>query len=84
MLTWSTRSLPTDSYQGAGNNISTNSNVNPGAWGISWEYVIQLANAANKDIGINIPISATGGSDPLDPTYDPSSDSYIYQLVLQR
>jgi len=29
------------------------------------EYVILLANATNKDIWINIPVSATGSSDPL-------------------
>jgi fibronectin type 3 domain-containing protein len=82
LITWSTRSLPTDFYQGVGNNISSNPNVNAGAWGISWEYVILLANATNKDIWINIPISATGGSDPQDPTYDTSTNSYIYQLAL--
>ncbi len=88
LLNWSTRSLPADFYQGIGTNTSTNSNINPGAWGISWEYVILLANATNKDIWINIPISATGSSDPLDPTYvAPDSNtgyddtSYIYNLA---
>ncbi len=83
LLTWASRSLPTDFYQGIGINISTNTNVKAGAWGISWEYVILLANATNKDIWINIPISATGGSDPLDPTYvaSPDNSSYIYNLA---
>jgi len=83
LLPWSSRSLPTDFYQGVGTNISTNSNVNAGAWGVSWEYVILLANATNKDIWINIPISATGSSDPLDPTYvvSPDTSSYIYNLA---
>ncbi len=83
LLSWSVRSLPTDFYQGVGGNISTNANVKPGAWGVSWEYVILLANATNKDIWINVPISATGGSDSLDPTYvaSPDTSSYIYNLA---
>ncbi|MGA2350388.1 MAG: Ig-like domain repeat protein [Terracidiphilus sp.] len=84
LFSWSSRSLPTDFYQGVGTNTSTNSNINAGAWGLSWEYAILLANAANKDIWINIPISATGGSDPLDSTYvsSPDTSSYIYNLAL--
>ncbi|MGO4213499.1 fibronectin type III domain-containing protein, partial [Terriglobus sp. YAF25] len=83
LLPWSSRSLPTDFYQGVGVNISTNTNVKPGAWGVSWEYVILLANATNKDIWINIPVSATGGTDSLDPTYvaSPETSSYIYNLA---
>jgi fibronectin type 3 domain-containing protein len=83
LLPWSSRSLPTDFYQGVGTNISTNTNVNAGAWGVSWEYVLLLANATNKDIWINIPVSATGGSDSLDPTYvaSPDTSSYIYNLA---
>jgi fibronectin type 3 domain-containing protein len=76
LIQWADRSLPTDAFQGVGTSIR------PGAEGMSWEYIILLANATNKDIWINIPISATGGSDPLDPTYDTSTDSYIYQLAL--
>ncbi|MGA2888236.1 MAG: sugar-binding protein [Terracidiphilus sp.] len=83
LMTWAQRSLPTDFYQGVGLNLSTNSNVNAGAWGVSWEYVLLLANATNRDIWINIPVSATGGSDPLDPTYvaSPDTSSYIYNLA---
>jgi fibronectin type 3 domain-containing protein len=88
LLPWSSRSLPTDFYQGVGTNTSTNANINAGAWGVSWEYVILLANATNKDIWINIPMSATGSSDALDPTYiapDPNTGyddtSYIYNLA---
>jgi hypothetical protein len=75
-ITWSTRSLPTDEFQGLGVPIRV------GAWGMSWEYILLLANAANKDIWINIPVNATGSPDPLDPTYDPSTGSYVYQLAL--
>jgi len=84
LITWAQRSLPTDEFQGVGPNISSTYPARAGAWGISWEYVIMLANAANKDIWINVPVSATGGSDPLDPTYvaAPDSSSYVYNLAL--
>jgi hypothetical protein len=84
LLAWSQRSLPTDAYQGVGSAIQSVYPARAGAWGISWEYVILLANAANKDIWINVPISATGGSDPLDPTYvaSPDTSSYIYNLAV--
>jgi len=77
LISWSDRSLPTDLFQGVGTTIRA------GAWGLSWEYVILLANAANKDIWINVPVSATGGSDSLDPTYvaSPDTSSYIYNLA---
>jgi fibronectin type 3 domain-containing protein len=77
LIGWSARSLPTDLFQGVGTTIRA------GAWGLSWEYVILLSNAANKDIWINIPVSATGGSDALDPTYvgSPDTSSYIYNLA---
>lgn len=83
LLPWSSRSFPTDFYQGVGVNISSNPNVNAGAWGVAWEYVILLANATNKDIWINVPVSATGSSDPLDPTYvaSPDTSSYVYNLA---
>ncbi len=41
--------------------------------GIAWEYVIQLANAANKDIWINIP-------EGVDLT-DKSANNYVTQLA---
>jgi len=69
LINWADRSLPTDAYQGMG------TAVRAGATGVSWEYVILLANEANKDVWINIPVSATGSS-PTDTT------SYIYQLAL--
>ncbi|MGD0731538.1 MAG: hypothetical protein ABR956_09745, partial [Terracidiphilus sp.] len=89
VITWSQRTLPTDAFQGMAGyamgapcygtaGIPTD---RYGAWGISWEYVILLANAVNKDIWVNIPISATGSPDSEDPTYDPSTSSYVYQLA---
>ena len=77
VMNWADRSLPNDSFQGLGVSLRH------GAWGISWEYVILLANAANKDVWINIPINATGSSDPLDPTYvaSPDTSSYVYNLA---
>lgn len=68
LINWADRSLPSDAYQGMG------TAVRAGATGVSWEYVILLANEANKDIWINIPVSATGSS-PTDTT------SYIYKLA---
>jgi len=41
--------------------------------GVSWEYIIQLANQTNKDIWINIP----EGVDLTDPT----SSNYVTQLA---
>jgi hypothetical protein len=69
LINWADRSLPTDAFQGMG------TAVRAGATGVSWEYVIALANRLNKDIWINIPVGATGSS-PTDTT------SYIYQLAL--
>jgi len=54
---WSDRHVPTDaSFERRGPKF-----------GVPWEYVIRLANEANKDIWINIPIAA--------------SDDYIKQLA---
>ncbi|MGD0730582.1 MAG: fibronectin type III domain-containing protein [Terracidiphilus sp.] len=84
LLPWSSRSLPTDFFQGVGANLSTNANIDAGAWGISWEYVVLLANAANKDVWLAIPVSATGGSDPLEANYvaAPDTSSYLYNLAM--
>ncbi len=81
---WSQRSLPTDFYQGVGASIYSSYPSRAGGWGISWEYIILLANAANKDIWINIPINATGSSDPYDPDYvaSPDTSSYVYDLAM--
>jgi fibronectin type 3 domain-containing protein len=81
---WSQRSLPTDFYQGVGNSIYSTYPSRSGAWGVSWEYVILLANATNKDVWINVPINATGSSDPYDPNYvaSPDTSSYVYNLAM--
>lgn len=69
LINWADRSLPSDARQGMGTSFRA------GAQGKAWEYVILLANAVNRDVWINIPISATG-SDPSD------TSSYIYNLAL--
>ena len=81
---WSQRSLPTDFYQGVGGSIYSTYPSRSGAWGVSWEYVILLANATNKDVWINVPINATGSSDKYDPNYvaSPDTSSYVYNLAL--
>ena len=54
---WSDRHLPSDATQQSYGNKH----------GIAWEYVIELANESNKDIWINIPVSA--------------DDDYVRQLA---
>ncbi len=54
---WSDRRLPSDATQQSTGNKH----------GIAWEYVIELANETNKDIWINIPVSA--------------DDDYVRQLA---
>jgi hypothetical protein len=80
---WSQRSLPTDFYQGVGPSLTGFPNRS-GAWGISWEYVILLANATNKDVWVNLPINATGSSDQYDPNYvaSPDTSSYVYNVAM--
>jgi hypothetical protein len=80
---WSQRSLPTDFYQGVGPNLTGFPN-RAGGWGVSWEYVILLANATNKDVWVNIPINATGSSDQYDPNYvaSPDTTSYVYNVAM--
>jgi hypothetical protein len=68
ILEWRDRSLPSDATQHFGGA------QRPGAIGISWEYVIAIANAVHKDVWINIPAPATG-EDPRDTA------SYVYQLA---
>jgi len=69
IIEWADRALPTDAWMGG------DSVLRPGAHGVPWEYVILLANQVNKDIWINIPVSASGAQ-PTDTA------SYIYQLAL--
>jgi len=80
---WSQRSLPTDFYQGVGPSIASTHPGRAGGWGISWEYVILLANATNKDVWISLPINATGSPDQYDPDYvaSPDTSSYVYNLA---
>lgn len=56
--------------------------VRAGAHGLPWEYIILLANKVQKDIWINIPVSASGAG--FKGTHTPSDEkqSYIYQLAL--
>jgi hypothetical protein len=68
LLTWAERSLPSDSTQ------QSFQSLREGKRGLAWEYVILLANETQKDIWINIPVSATGDN-PNDTT------SYIYKLA---
>ena len=71
--TWEDRRRPTDSTQA--------SNVR-GFGGISWEYIVELANLTKKDIWINIPINATddyitGVAQLLNSTLDSSVNVYV-------
>ncbi len=54
---WSDRTRPADASQAMGN-----PGAPAGGWegpGGSWEYAVALANATNKDLWINVPVSAT-------------------------
>jgi hypothetical protein len=68
LIEWAERSLPADATQ------QLFPELGEGKKGVAWEYVILLANAVNKDVWINIPVSASGSS-PDDTA------SYIYQLA---
>lgn len=56
-LEWSARRLPADATQQSDGR----------AYGVAWEYVVQLANRTGKDLWINIPVAAT--------------DDYVVQLA---
>jgi hypothetical protein len=60
VTTWAGRKLPTDPTQ-------------QDPRGVAWEYVIQLANAANKDIWINIPQGVN--------LADTTTNNYVTQLA---
>jgi fibronectin type 3 domain-containing protein len=68
LINWADRGLPSDATQ------DTNQSFRAGCIGMAWEYVILLANQINKDVWINIPVSATGAS-----TTD--TTSYLYKLA---
>jgi len=69
VIEWADRALPTDAWMGGDNPLR------PGAHGVPWEYIILLANQVNKDIWINIPVSASGAKIT-------DTASYVYQLAL--
>ena len=60
VTTWAGRKLPTDPTQ-------------QDPRGVAWEYAIQLANAANKDIWINIPQGVN--------LTDTTANNYVTQLA---
>jgi len=74
LIQWDQRPLPTDATQ------QEDTGIRPGKHGISWEYVLLLANEVKKDIWINIPITATGGCNGPEGTIDKTS--YLYQVAL--
>lgn len=75
VIEWADRPLPTDAMFG-------DRAIRAGANGHPWEWIVLLANAVNKDIWINIPVSASGAG--FRGTRTPSQEtlSYIYQLAL--
>ena len=76
IISWDQRSFPNDSTQ------SGWTDLRPGKHGWAWEYVIILANMVEKDIWINIPVSASGCLPYPDKGCDQDQSSYIYQLAL--
>jgi hypothetical protein len=76
IFSWDQRSFPNDSIQAGWTSLR------PGKHGWSWEYVILLANEVNKDIWINIPVSASGCLPYPDKNCEQDTSSYIYQLAL--
>lgn len=69
IIEWADRALPTDAWMGS------DTPLRAGAHGIPWEYIILLANQVNKDVWINIPVSASGAKVT-------DTSSYVYQLAL--
>jgi hypothetical protein len=72
---WDQRSLPSDSTQ------TSWPELRPGKIGWAWEYVLLLANEINKDVWINVPISASGCLPYPDPNCEKNQSTYIYQLA---
>ena len=73
---WDQRSMPDDMTQTGW------SDLRPGKNGWAWEYVILLANEVNKDIWINIPVSASGCLPYPTPQCEKDQNSYTYQLAM--
>ena len=76
IIAWDHRSFVNDSTQKGW------SDLRPGKHGWAWEYVLLLANEVNKDIWINIPVSASGCLPYPEPNCEKDTTSYIYQLAL--
>ena len=76
IISWDQRPFPNDSV------VTGWSDLRPGKHGWPWEYVILLANEVNKDIWINIPVSASGCLPYPEPNCEQDTSSYIYQLAL--
>lgn len=76
IISWDQRSFVNDSTQVAWTDLR------PGKHGWPWEYVILLANEVNKDIWINIPVSASGCLPYPESNCEEDTNSYIYQLAL--
>lgn len=74
IIEWEQRSLPSDSTQ------SEWPELRSGKHGWAWEYVLLLANEVNKDIWVNIPISASGCLPYPDTNCEKNQSTYIYQL----
>ena len=75
IISWDQRSFVNDSTQTGWTELR------PGKHGWPWEYVILLANAVNKDIWINVPVSASGCLPYPDPNCEQDKESYVYQLA---
>lgn len=77
-LAWDQRSFVNDSTQKGW------ADLRPGKHGWAWEYVILLANEieVNKDIWINVPVSASGCLPYPEPNCEQDTGSYIHQLAL--
>lgn len=74
LLHWSDRHTPDDATQ---QNLDATRK-----FGCAWEYAIALANAAHKDIWINVPVAADDGyvrelAKLLNETLDPTLNIYV-------
>lgn len=76
IIEWGQRSFPNDSVQTEWTDLRL------GKHGWAWEYVILLANEVNKDIWINIPVSASGCLPYAISKCEQDATSYIYQLAM--
>ena len=75
IISWDQRGYPNDSVQNQWTDLR------PGKHGWAWELIILLANQLNKDIWINIPISASGCLPYPEKNCEMDTSTYIYQLA---